>query len=293
MANPIQYGDPGQPDPYKNILYWLGQQYRTGTTPARPGSSMGAVVGGVAEPGVPRVGFGGVQGDTGWVSPEQLASFRQGAGLAGAMGYDPAREMQYMGLGGGALPPTGVGIRRGAGPVPPGGFAPYISDTSLASTVGVNPLLASTQPVQYGPPPPPETRTTPAAGQTERIDYDYIRDVEQMLRDRGETGNTVHYANYDEQGNYRSTDFIRRDNQGRILSITRGVSGKAADLAYRSSYSRSKTTDKPGGLGGGRSPMSTYRRDKKEWEKKQDKSGSSAGSNYPNWVVQMSNWRGI
>lgn len=346
MADIVQYGDPGQPDPFKNIMYWLGKQYRTGTTPARPGSNMGDIqYSGVPSAGVMPVGMGGYQGNTGWVSPGQLSAFRSGAGLAGAMAYNPVQEMQYMGLGttGGAqryhpnvykpaLPATST--LTGAG-----GLSPYISDTSLASTAGANPLLASTQPVQYGPPLPPD----PAGGQGEGM-KGYI----QYLADQtGRFGGMV-YTESGVEGHEGEPEglMVRKDAYGNVTSFTpvsgatlermkrsgsiyhtvgrsnagaksmyrrwragrqrsgRGTGGYRpprvqpveSDVSYSEWYSADRGNKYGVKSGKGKKWSNSSMRTYNEWVGKEGAStaaGSSAGSAYPNWVINMSNWRGI
>lgn len=300
MARPFQYGDPGQPDPTKNIMYWLGKKYRTGITPSRPGSSMGGVTEGIAEPGVLPVGFGGVQGHTGWVSPEQLAAFRSGAGLAGAVGYDPVQEMRYMGLGGGALPPPQVTTTSAdQARYAPGVYYPAApAPGTLPSASGNYPLAQYQNRNASAYDPLGGGGTTPAAGQREPISYETIREMEAGLKAAGYTGRDVFLPNKDEQDRTVSYDIIRRDNQGRVLRITRGVSGQTADLAFAG---RSKNV---GGGPGAKTEMRRHRGqerrvkttgEKYSWQVPQPAPAPApvSGNNYPNWVINMSNWRGI
>ena len=131
---------------------------------------------------------------------------------------------------------------------------------------------------------PPGGAPEGGGGQGEQINYDYIRDVESDLKARGITG-AVHITD--------SGDIIRRDGQGRILSITRGASQYQAD---RARYGGSKR------LGGTVPKQRDKRRrysgdavgtNREKHRKDSPSTGKSAGSRYPDWVMSMSKWRGV
>jgi len=65
-------------------------------------------------------------------------------------------------------------------------------------------------------------------GERAQIDFGYVRELERGLRDRGYTGKTIIDQNED-----GTMNIIRRDAYGNIRSITKGVSGRTAQLATR------------------------------------------------------------
>ena len=291
MARPIQYGDPGQ-QPDHQLIYKnrAGERWRRNVALPLGGSPTNLQFG-----GGPGLQFGNILD---WLAaphgPEGVSFIGGGSAYsppgAGAVGYDPVQEMRYTGLGGGALPPPQVTTTSAEG----AGYAPGVyypaapAPGTLPSVSGYYPLAQYQNRNAPLATPMGEDGTTPAAGQKERIDYDTIREMEAGLKAAGKTGRTVPL--WDEQGNLT---IVQRDNQGRVLRITRDVTGRAASSALK------------WGNVGGTAPVKTQMRrhraqeirvkttgEKHGWQAPRSAPATS-GNNYPNWVINMSNWRGI
>ena len=221
-----------------------------------------------------------------------------GAGDGGATSpyrYDPYGEMRYMGLG--TTAPDTASTPAGEGYNP---FRPGVAYNPAGGQYPVQ-AIQSQAGVQFQPPgQAPEG----GGGQPQRMDYEYIRGLEQKLDEGGYYGNTVRIPNFDKDTNkVVSYDVIRRDGQGNIIAVTKDVSTRTSrgrSIGYQKATKGQRNKwNRSGGSGWLGDDKARTRYLKWKHDQRDNKNAApapapeDARSGYPDWVINMSNWRGI
>ena len=287
MTDTVQYGDPGLTDWWKDRVqgagqvswdpwqYWARSRAAQGPHPvwdnapdAGDGGTLdwlagqGIVTGGSAYnpstglyPGSPHVNPNALS----WGLPQPQVTTLTGAQSYAPSVYEPATAANQIPPGGYLGPPPGVAYNP-AGNYPAAAYA-----ARHGTGIGYQPP---------GEAPEGSGKTYP---ETTQGKIEWLKD------------NTGRFGGIETVKNKEGVEYdvmVRKDAYGNVVSFT-PVSGRTAELA-----------NKWHSVGRGPSANTEMRRHGgSSWKKKSQKSsagtGSSAGSEYPSWVVNMSKWRGI